>query len=92
MDDGLAVEVVGVGENPGFECVFRCDADVTKHGARHLGEEAFYKVRPAAMFRREYEDEPALRLGGEPRLGLLGDVCRVIVHDHFDGGIVGTGG
>ena len=89
MDDGFAVEVIEIGEDPRFEFLLRCDADVTEHGPRHLGEEAFHEVEPRTVLRREHEGEAALWLGGEPCLGFLGDVRGMVVEDQLDGGSEG---
>jgi hypothetical protein len=42
MNDGFAVEVIEVGEDPRFEFVLRGNANVAEHGSSHLGEEAFH--------------------------------------------------
>ena len=74
MYDWIAVEFVEVGGNPAFEFVLGRDTDVAEHGSRHFGEEAFDKVEPRAVLRREDERETALWLAGNPGFGLLGDV------------------
>src|SRR5258708_17293983 len=71
MDDGVAVEMVEVGKDPGFEFGFGCDADVTQHGSCHLGEEAFDEIEPRPVLRREHEGEAPVRLGSDPSLGVL---------------------
>jgi hypothetical protein len=91
MDDGVAVEIVEVGENPRFKFGLGSDTDVAEHGSRHFGEEAFHEVEPGAVFRREHEGEAALWLHGKPGLGLLGDMSGVVVEDQLDGGIRGIG-
>jgi hypothetical protein len=42
------------------------------------------------MFRGKHKRETALWLGGQPLLGFLGGVGRVVVEDHFDGGVRGV--
>src|SRR5271169_7054874 len=87
MDDGFSVEVIEVSEDPCFEFFLGCDADAAKHGSCHFGEEALHQIEPGAMFRSKYKGEAALRLGGKPRLGFLGDMRGVVVEDQLDGGI-----
>ena len=89
MDDGVTVELIEVGDNPGFELGFGGDPDVAEHRSRHLGEETFDKVEPRTVFRREYEGETALWLAGNPGLGLLGDMGGMVVEDQLDGGVGG---
>jgi hypothetical protein len=72
MDDGLAVEVIEVGEDPRFEFLLGRNANVAEHGSSHLGEEAFHQIEPRAMFRGKHKAEAALWLGGQPPLGFLG--------------------
>ena len=55
MDDGFAVEVIEVGEDPGFEFSLGSDADATEQGPRHFGEEAFHQIEPGAVLRRRPE-------------------------------------
>ena len=43
MDDGIAVEVVEIGEDALFELVLGRDADMAEQRPGHLGEEAFDK-------------------------------------------------
>src|ERR1700752_3736110 len=87
MDDGFSVEVIEVGEDPGFELILGCDAKAAKHGSSHLGEKAFNEVEPRAMFRSKNKGEAALWLGGNPRLGFLGDVGGMVIEDQPDGGV-----
>ena len=86
MDDRVGVDVIEIGEDAGFEFGLGCDADVAEHRARHLGEESLDEIEPGAMLWGEHEGEPALGLAADPGFGLLGDVRRVIVEDHLDGG------
>lgn len=37
MDDGIAVKVVEIRDDPGLEFHLRGDAEMAEHGARHLG-------------------------------------------------------
>jgi hypothetical protein len=87
MNDGFSVEVIEVGEDPRFEFILGFDANAAKHGSSHLGEEAFNKIEPRAMFRGKHKGEAALGLGGKPRLGFRGDVGGVVVEDQPDGGV-----
>jgi hypothetical protein len=87
VDDGFAVEIIEVGEDPRLEFFLGCDANAAEHGPRHFGEEAFDEIEPGTMFRGEYKGEAALWLGGNPGLGFLGDVGGMVVEDQLDGGI-----
>lgn len=87
MDDGVAVEIVEVGEDPGFEFGFGSDTDVAEHGSRHVGEETLDEIEPRPVLRREHEGEAAVWLAGQPRLRLLGYVGRMVVQDQLDRGI-----
>src|ERR1700722_4340994 len=87
MNDGCSVEVIEVGEDPRFEFLLGRNTNVAKHGSSHLGEEALHQIEPRAMFRGRHKGEAALWLGGQPLLGFLGSVGRVVVEDHFDGGV-----
>lgn len=84
MDDGVAIDVVEIGQNSGFELVLGPDADVAEHRARHLGEEALDQIEPGAVLGRAHEGEPVRGLGRDPSFGLFGDVGRVVVEDDFD--------
>ena len=92
MDDRITIEIVEVGEDSHFEFGLGRDTDVSEHGARHLGEEAFDEIEPRTVFRREHEAETPLPLGGDPGLGLFGYMCGVIVEDQLDCGIRRIGG
>jgi hypothetical protein len=87
VDDGVAVEFVEVGENSGFEFGLGGDTDVAEHRSRHRGEKALDEIEPGTVLRREHEAETALWLAGNPGLGLLGDMRRMVVQDQLDGGI-----
>jgi hypothetical protein len=87
VDDGFSVELIEIGEDPCFEFVLGCDANAAEHGPSHLGEEAFDKIEPRAMFRSKHKGEAALGLGSQPPLGFLGSVGRVVVEDQLDGGL-----
>jgi hypothetical protein len=92
VDDRFAVEVVEVGENSRFELILGCAANAAEPGSGHLGEEPFHQVEPGAVFRGKHQGEAALWLGGKPPVGLLGDVCRVVVEDQLDSGVRRIGG
>jgi len=74
MDNGLAIEVIEVRDDPSLEFGFRSHPDTTQDGARHLREEALDQVEPRAVLWREDEAETALTLGGKPCVGFLGHV------------------
>src|SRR5271166_1928297 len=59
-------------------------ADVAQDRAGELGEETLDEIEPGAVLGREGEFESTGRLLGEPSLGLLGDVRRMIVEDQLD--------
>ena len=84
MDDGVSIEVVHGGHDAVLEFLFGCDADMAQDRARELGEEAFDEIEPRAVLGGEGEFEATGRLLGEPGLGLLGDVRRMIVEDQLD--------
>jgi len=86
MDHGISVEVVDGGHDSILEFLLRRDADVAQDGTGELGKEALDQIEPRAVLGRERERETACRLLGEPSLRLLGDVRRMIVEDHLDGG------
>ena len=67
-------------------------ADVAQRGSRELGEEALDEIGPGAVLGGEGELEATLELLGEPSLGLLGDVCGMIVEDQLDRCVRGIGG
>ena len=77
-------ELVHGGHDAVLELLFGCDADVAQHRAGELGEETLDEIEPGAVLGREGEFESAGRLLGEPSLGLLGDVRRMIVEDQLD--------
>ena len=81
MDYGFAIGVIEIGEDPRSEFVLGHNANVAEHGSSHLGEEAFHQIEPRAMFRGKRW--AALGLGGQPLLGFLGGVGRVVVEDHL---------
>src|ERR1700731_79212 len=68
------------------------NADVAQHRAGELGEEALDEIEPGAVLGCEGEFEAAGRLIGEPNLGLLGDVCGMIVEDQLDRSMGRIGG
>ena len=84
MDNGLTVEVVKVGQDPLLEFGFRSHPNASQDRARHLREEAFDKIKPGAVFWSEDESKAAVALSGEPVVGFLGHVRRMIVQDDLD--------
>src|SRR5271157_5362251 len=92
MDDGVSVELVDGGHDALLEFLFGCDADVAQDGAGELGEETLDEIEPRAVLGREGELEATGRLLGEPSLGLLGDVRRMIVEDQLDRRMARIGG
>ena len=92
MDDRIAVVVIDGSEDSILQFLFRGDADVTQHGARHLGEEALDEIEPGAVLGSEDKGEASLGLGCEPGLSFLGDVRRVIVENDLDRGCWRIGG
>src|SRR5271166_1697361 len=84
MDDGVSVELVHGGDDALLEFLFGCDSDVAQDRAGELGEETLDEIEPGAVLGREGEFESTGRLLGEPSLGLLGDVRRMIVEDQLD--------
>src|SRR5208337_1404413 len=92
MDDGVSVELVHGGDDALLEFLFGCDSDVAQDRAGELGEETLDEIEPGAVLGREGEFESTGRLLGEPSLGLLGDVRRVIVEDQLDRRIGRIGG
>ena len=87
VDNGFAVEAIEIGEDPRFEFVLGGDTNVAEHGSSHLGEEPLDQVEPRAMFRGKHKGEAALWLGGQPLVGFLGGVGRVVVEDQLDSGV-----
>ena len=92
MDDGVSIEVIHGGHDAVLEFLFGCDADVAQHRAGELGEETLDEIEPGAVLGGEDKGEAAFRLGGEPSLGLLGDVRRMIVEDQLDRRMARIGG
>ena len=92
MDDGIAVEVINGGDDAVLEFLLGCDADMAQHRAGELGEETLDEIKPGAVLGREDEFEAAGGLLGEPSLGFLGDVRRMIVEDQLDRRVSRIGG
>ena len=88
----MSIEVIHGGHDAVLEFLFGCDADVAQHRAGELGEETLDEIEPGAMLGGEDKGEAAFRLGGEPSLGLLGDVRRMIVEDQLDRRMARIGG
>jgi hypothetical protein len=84
MDDGVAIEVINGFDDAVLEFLLGCDADMAQDRAGELGEETLNEIKPGAVLGREGEFEATGRLLGEPSLGLLGDVRRMIVEDQLD--------
>src|SRR5213080_2240561 len=87
VNDGIAIEELDGGHDAFLEFLFGRYADMAQHGASQLGEEALDEVEPRAMRGSEGELEAAGGLLGEPRLGLPGDMCGMIVEDEVDRGV-----
>ena len=92
MDDGVAVEVINGGDDAVLEFLLGCDADMAQHRAGELGEETLDEIKPGAVLGREDEFEAAGGLLGEPSLGFLGDVRRMIVENQLDRRVSRIGG
>jgi hypothetical protein len=92
VDDGIAIEFIHGGHDAVLKFLFGFDADVAQHRAGELGEEALDEIEPGAVLGCEGEFEAADRLIGEPNLGLLGDVCGMIVEDQLDRSMGRIGG
>src|SRR6201998_4828379 len=86
VDNGFAIAVVEVRDDPLLEFSFRSHPDATQDGARHFREEALDQVEPGAMLWREHEAEAALALCGKPLVGLLRHVRRMILQNDLDRG------
>ena len=71
VDDRLAVEVIKVGQDALFEFSFGGHPDMAQHRASHLGEEAFDKIEPRAVFGGKHQGEAPLRPGRQPGVGFL---------------------
>ena len=92
MNDGMAIEFNHGSHETILEFLFGFDADVAQYRSRELGEEALDEIEPGAVFGREGEFEAAGGLFGQPGLGLLGDVCGMIVQDQLDRRVGWVGG
>ena len=91
MDDTVSIEKIHGGHDAVFEFLFGCDADVAQHRTSELGEEPFNEIEPGTVRGREGEFEAAGGLLCKPGLGLLGEVCRMIVEDQLDRGMARIG-
>src|SRR6516165_8493355 len=67
-----------------LQFVCRVDTDVAEHGARRFGEKTLDEVEPGTVFGSEHKGEAAVRLSGQPGLGLPRDVRRVIVQNDLN--------
>ena len=92
MDDRILIDVIHGSHEAILEFLFGCDADVAQHRTSELGEEPFDEIEPGTVRGREGELEAAGGLLCKPGLGLLGDVCRMIVEDQLDRGVARIGG
>lgn len=57
---------------------------MAEHGTGCFGEKPLDEVEPGTVFGGEHKREAAGRLSGQPRLGLLRGVRRVIVQNDLD--------
>jgi hypothetical protein len=80
VDDRILIEVIHGSHEAILEFLFGCDADVAQHRTSELGEEPFDEIEPGTVRGREGEFEAAGGLLCKPALGLLGDVCRMILN------------
>ena len=92
MNDGIAVEIIHGGHEAILELLLGGDANVPQDGTSEFREEALDEIEPGAVPWREGEFEAAGGPVGEPGLGLLGDVRRMIVEDQLDRGAGRIGG
>ena len=92
MDDGIAIEFIHGGHDAVLKFLFGRDADVAKHGAGELGEEALDEIEPGAVFGRVDERRSVLRTAGRAKPCLLGYVGGMIVEDELDRGRGRMGG
>src|SRR6516162_9313534 len=84
MDDRVAIEITDEFDDALLQFVCRVDTDVAEHGARRFGEKTLDEVEPGTVFGSEHKGEAAVRLSGQPGLGLPRDVRRVIVQNDLD--------
>ena len=92
MNDRMAIKFIHGGHDAILEFLFGCDTDMAQHRTGEFGEEALDEIEPGTVLGRESEFEAAGRLFGEPSLGLLGDVRRMIVEDQLDRRVGRIGG
>src|SRR5271157_1575764 len=74
------------------EFLFRADADLAQHGARHLAEEVFHQIQPGTVFGNE-DELKSLGPSRQIALRLAGDVRRMVVQNKpqgLRGGIAGV--
>ena len=86
MDDGIAIDVVDTRHDALLELVLGGHPDVAQDRAGELGEEAFNKVEPRAVFGGEGEFEASDRSSGEPGSGFFRYVRGMIIEDQLDRG------
>jgi hypothetical protein len=92
VNDGPLIEIIHGGDDAILEFLFGYDTDVTQDGTDEFGEEALDEIEPGAVLGSEGEFETVRGLLGEPRPGLLGDVCGMIVEDQLDRSVGWIGG
>src|SRR5215813_12232569 len=84
MDDRVAIEVIDEVDDALLQLVCGVDTDVAEHGAGCFGEKPLDEVEPGTVFGGEHKREAAVRLSGQPGLGLPRDMRRVIVQNDLD--------
>src|SRR5262249_58246416 len=84
MDDRVAIEITDEFDDALLQLVCRVDTDVAEYGARRFGEKTLDEVEPGTVFGGEHKGEAAVRLSGQPGLGLPRDMRRVIVQNDLD--------
>src|SRR5215468_2174680 len=84
MNDRVAIEITDEFDDALLQLVCRVDTDVAEYGARRLGEKTLNEVEPGTVFGGEHKGEAAVRLSGQPGLGLPRDMRRVIVQNDLD--------
>ena len=83
MDDGITVEVIEIGHDPGLEFGLGCYPDMAEHRVGDFRKEAFDQVETRAVFGRKDEAKASLHSGR----GFPGDMGRMLVEGRFDDGL-----